>query len=116
MDQFFFEKPLQAVCDECVPCCGGSRVIVFVWRGLTATLPYFMFGCCRVLRDGSTMLQDLLRKHLLNNPHKLRVHLKPDAEFGDKREAAERERLRAIRDGMDGNDLARVRDEQEVRP
>lgn len=69
----------------------------------------------RVLAEGSTLLQDLLRKHLLDNQHRLAVNLHPDPDFTNKREAQEKERLQAIAKTLSPSALDTIKQEQEVR-
>ena len=72
-------------------------------------------SCTSVLSEGSTLLQDLLRKYLLENTHKLSVHLRPDAEYTKKREAQEAARLAEMERSMQEDDFARIAAEAEVR-
>ena len=69
----------------------------------------------RVLAEGSTLLQDLLREHLLDNQHRLAVNLHPDPDFTNKREAQEKERLQAIAKTLSPSALDTIKQEQEVR-
>ena len=53
-------------------------------------------------------LEDLLREHLLDNPHRTRVLLRPDPKLGEKREAKERARLDAAKSAMTAEELERT--------
>ena len=53
-------------------------------------------------------LRGLVRDKLLDNPHRVRLTMGPDPELPERRAAAERERLEAIRGGMSEADLAAV--------
>ena len=45
------------------------------------------------LAKGERLFEELIQEHLLANPHRTRVSLKPDPEVGLRREQAEKERL-----------------------
>jgi Zn-dependent M16 (insulinase) family peptidase len=44
--------------------------------------------------------ESLIKKHLLDNPHRTTLHLVPDAEEGKRKEAVEAERLAKVKAGM----------------
>lgn len=52
------------------------------------------------LQEDPGYLQELLRAHLLQNPHRTTVVLEPDPELDRREEAAEKEKLAQIRAGM----------------
>lgn len=52
------------------------------------------------LGENSRLFEALIQKHLLDNPHRATVILRPDSELQARQEAAEREKLAQIRAGM----------------
>lgn len=56
----------------------------------------------------------LVRRLLLDNPHRVRLTLRPDAELAARRDALEAERLAGIRAGMSHDDLTRLREQAEA--
>lgn len=60
------------------------------------------------LAQGEHYFESLIREHLLDNKHRSTVILNPDATLGEKRAQAERQRLDAIRAGMDNNAIQQV--------
>ncbi|KFM23321.1 Presequence protease 2, chloroplastic/mitochondrial [Auxenochlorella protothecoides] len=52
------------------------------------------------IAEGSDVFGPLIRKYLLDNPHRVSVRLVPDEKLGEEREAREREALAAKRAGM----------------
>ncbi len=63
------------------------------------------------LAAGDRYFERLTRDHLLENPHRSTVILKPDPQLQKQQEAAEKERLAAVRSGMSDADLQRVLEE-----
>lgn len=57
----------------------------------------------------------LIRKYLLDNGHRVTVELRPDPALGDAIEAAEQERLAAVRAGMSEEELEAVVEATKVR-
>ena len=61
-------------------------------------------------------LQQLIRKYLLDNAHRSTIILEPDAELAQREEAAEKERLAAVRDSLNADELQAIIDNaQELR-
>ncbi len=60
------------------------------------------------LAAGEPVFQDLVREHLLDNPHRVTVALVPDPELGEAREAREREALAGVLAGLDEAGRQRV--------
>ncbi len=56
----------------------------------------------------------LVRRLLLDNPHRLRLTLRPDAGLAERRDALEATRLAKIRAGLSEADLARLREQAEA--
>lgn len=54
-------------------------------------------------------IRDLVRRHLLDNPHRVRVVMEPDAKANAQREAAERRRLAARKRKLDAEQCAAIR-------
>lgn len=68
------------------------------------------------LASNEPVFEGLIREELLDNPHRVRVTLRPDAEYGKQQEAAESARLDAVRASMSGEELERtVRETQRLR-
>jgi Zn-dependent M16 (insulinase) family peptidase len=63
------------------------------------------------LKPGSRYFENLIMAHLLENPHRTTVILKPDPELQQRQEAAEKERLAQVRAGMSREELQQVLDE-----
>ncbi len=78
--------------------------------------PIALLDLDAVLAELRTEIQDpdfirkLIRELLLNNTHRVRVVMKPDRELGSKLIEEERQRLKALRESMDNDDVARVID------
>lgn len=53
-------------------------------------------------------IKQLVKKYLLNNPHRVRLTLRPDTELSQRKEAAEKERLTSIKAAMSNEDKQRV--------
>jgi Zn-dependent M16 (insulinase) family peptidase len=53
-------------------------------------------------------IKQLVRELLLDNPHRVRLTMKPDTELSKRKEQAEHQRLEAIRAAMTGEDKSRV--------
>ncbi|MES0327039.1 MAG: insulinase family protein [Gammaproteobacteria bacterium] len=49
-------------------------------------------------------IKQLVKKYLLDNPHRLRLTLRPDTELSQRKEAAEKERLAAMKAAMSDED------------
>jgi Zn-dependent M16 (insulinase) family peptidase len=62
----------------------------------------------RNTHHASRYFEGLIETHLLHNPHRATVHLLPDPEAGQRRQAAEETRLAAAKAAMTSADLARV--------
>lgn len=60
------------------------------------------------LDSGEVYFEKLIEKYLVNNAHRVHVILSPDATLGEKRAAAERERLDKARASMDDTALAQI--------
>ncbi len=63
------------------------------------------------LTNNPTYLQDLIRQHLLDNPHRSTVILEPDAELAQRVEAAEKARLAEVKAGLSEAELLAIIDE-----
>lgn len=63
------------------------------------------------LEAGERVFEQLLADHLLNNPHRTTVIMRPDPDHQRRLEAAERERLAQARAAMSEDDVQRVLDE-----
>ncbi|MCB9422772.1 MAG: insulinase family protein [Ardenticatenaceae bacterium] len=63
------------------------------------------------LTNHPTYLQDLIRQHLLDNPHRSTVILEPDAELADRLEEAEKKRLADVKAGLSEDELLAIIDE-----
>ncbi len=63
------------------------------------------------LAQGERVFEDLIRAHLLDNPHRTTLLLKPDPEIRAREEEAERDRLAQARETMTEADLRRVIEE-----
>lgn len=64
------------------------------------TLEKRLEACRRACLERPRIFSDLLREHLLDNPHRLDLVLAPDPEWTPRRERRLRERLGAIRRGL----------------
>jgi Zn-dependent M16 (insulinase) family peptidase len=62
----------------------------------------------RNTQNGTRYFENLIQTHILANPHRSTVHLLPDAEEGQRRQAAEDARLAAAKAAMSPADLQRV--------
>jgi Zn-dependent M16 (insulinase) family peptidase len=60
------------------------------------------------LADGAPYFEDLIRRHLVQNPHRTTVILKPDPELNQRQEAAETERLAQARAAMSEEQLQAI--------
>lgn len=60
------------------------------------------------LESGERVFESMIRDWLLDNPHHSIVTLNPDPELGPKQDAAERERLAAVRAGLSEHDLQHI--------
>ena len=60
------------------------------------------------LAAGEPVLENLIRAHFLDNPHRARVLLVPDQSLGEAREAAEAAKLAAVRAALSPADLERL--------
>ena len=68
------------------------------------------------LQTGEDVFQQLIRRELLDNPHRVRVTLRPDPEMAKRMRAAERARLDALRAKMGEPELqSLVQDTQRLR-
>ena len=56
-------------------------------------------------QDDPRFFESLIQRHLLDNPHRTTVFLKPDATMADRQEAAETARLASARQAMTPQDL-----------
>ncbi|OIO05977.1 MAG: peptidase M16 [Desulfovibrionaceae bacterium CG1_02_65_16] len=63
------------------------------------------------LAAGEPVFEKLIRKYFLENTHRTLVILTPDTTLGAKREAAERARLQAVKDGLAPAEVQRLVDE-----
>ncbi|MFO7321353.1 MAG: insulinase family protein [Chloroflexota bacterium] len=63
------------------------------------------------LASGERVFEQLIRKYLLDNPHRTTVLLKPDPEARARAEAAERDRLDKAREAMTDEDVQRIIEE-----
>lgn len=63
------------------------------------------------LTNQPTYLQDLIRQHLLDNPHRSTVILEPDAELAQRLEAAENKRLADVKAGLSEDELLAIIEE-----
>ncbi len=57
---------------------------------------------------GERYFEELIRQYLLDNPHRATVILKPDPQLGERRAAAEQERLQAARRAMTSAELQAI--------
>lgn len=64
------------------------------------------------LAADETYFEQLIREHLLDNPHRVTIRMTPDASMKEKRIAAEKQRLIDERASMSDEDLVRVREQQ----
>ncbi|KAL4856502.1 Presequence protease 1 [Chlorella vulgaris] len=60
------------------------------------------------LAAGEDVFGPLIRRYLLDNPHRVTVELRPDPKLGEEIEAGEQQRLEAVRGGMAERDLKEV--------
>lgn len=60
------------------------------------------------LAAGEPVFENLIRTHFLDNPHRSLVLLTPDASFGARRDAAERERLEKVKNGLAPAEVERL--------
>jgi Zn-dependent M16 (insulinase) family peptidase len=63
------------------------------------------------LKPGARYFENLIMAHLLENPHRATVILKPDPELRQRQEAAEKERLAQARAAMSRDELQQVLDD-----
>ena len=63
------------------------------------------------LAAGEPYFETLIRRYLIENPHRSTLIMTPDPELGSQREAAERERLAQVRASMDDAALQRILEE-----
>ena len=63
------------------------------------------------LAAGEKVFEGLIRTHFLDNPHRVLVILLPDSGLGARRDAAEQERLAAVRAGLGESDMRRLAEE-----
>ncbi|MDZ7622534.1 MAG: insulinase family protein [Candidatus Competibacteraceae bacterium] len=68
----------------------------------------------RVESRTSEFIPDLVRRLLLDNPHRVRLTMAPDPELVEKQAAAERQRLAAIRAALSEADQARIVEQARV--
>ncbi len=66
------------------------------------------------LAAGERVLEQAIRTHLLDNPHRLTLTLVPDTELDARRVAAEREELAALASGLDEPGKQAVAGDQEI--
>jgi hypothetical protein len=66
------------------------------------------------LANGEPLFSDLIRRYLLDNPHRTTVILKPDPHLREAREAKERARLEQARAQMSQDDLMRIMEETQT--
>ena len=66
------------------------------------------------LASGEAVFQNLIRQHLLNNPHRVQVLLKPDPSLRAAEDAAERARLDAARAAMSAKQAQQVVDDTQL--
>ena len=60
------------------------------------------------LASGEDIFGPLIRKYLLDNRHRVSVEMLPDKDLAAQREAAERDRLAAMRSAMGPEDLEAI--------
>lgn len=53
-------------------------------------------------------IQQLVKKYLLDNPHRVRLTLKPDSKLAGYRDAAEKQKLAEIKSGLAENDIEKI--------
>ena len=53
-------------------------------------------------------IQNLVKKHLLENAHRVRLTLKPDAKLADNRKAAEKQTLAEIKKNLSAKDIQKI--------
>ncbi len=68
----------------------------------------------RVAIQDPAFVPGLVRRLLLDNPHRVRLTLRPDAGLSSRRDAQEAERLAAIRAGLADADLQHLREQAEA--
>jgi len=61
------------------------------------------------LENGEKLLENLIREHILSNPHRSTLVLEPDATVKAQREADERGQLDAAREQMTADDLEQIK-------
>ena len=66
------------------------------------------------LRQEENYLEGLIRRHFLENPHRVTVVLEPDPQAGARRAARERERLERVRAALTPADLQRIAEQSET--
>jgi hypothetical protein len=66
------------------------------------------------LAAGEPVLEQALRTHLLDNPHRVTLTLTPDTDLDARRVAAEKEELAALAAGLDAAGRQAIRDDQEA--
>ncbi len=60
------------------------------------------------LGEGERVFEEMIRAHLLNNPHRMTVLFTPDPELSEREAGAERERLDAAKAAMSGEEIETV--------
>eukprot|EP00600_Ochromonadales_sp_CCMP1393_P015327 CAMPEP_0175034098 /NCGR_PEP_ID=MMETSP0005-20121125/22411_1 /TAXON_ID=420556 /ORGANISM="Ochromonas sp., Strain CCMP1393" /LENGTH=1034 /DNA_ID=CAMNT_0016294879 /DNA_START=271 /DNA_END=3375 /DNA_ORIENTATION=+ len=76
------------------------------WDGIRFEKPLAEFK--QELADGKPVFQDLIKKYLVNNSHRVAVEMKPDFEMERRRIADEEARLSSIKSSMSEEQLAEV--------
>ncbi len=66
------------------------------------------------LRQGDGYLEGLIRRHFIENPHRVTVVLEPDPHAGEERAARERERLQRLGAAMTPAEVQRIIEESET--
>lgn len=86
---------------------GGDPVVPLAFEARLATLK-------ERLEANPRFFEDMIRRHFLDNSHRVTVIMEPDPELGAQLEARERARLDEIRAGMSEDELRRVQEEMQT--